>query len=41
MVVTEEGRVREPVRPEQEAKAKSPMAVTEEGRVREPVKPEQ
>jgi hypothetical protein len=41
MVVTEEGRVRDPVRPEQPRNAKAPMVVTEEGRVREPVRPEQ
>ena len=41
MEVTEEGMVREPVRPEQNLNALPPMEVTEEGMVREPVRPEQ
>jgi hypothetical protein len=41
MVVTEEGRVKEPVKPEQPRNAEVPMVVREEGRVKEPVKPEQ
>jgi hypothetical protein len=39
MVVTEEGMVREPVKPEQKEKVLSPMVVTEEEMVKEPVKP--
>jgi hypothetical protein len=41
MVLTEEGMVREPVKPEQPRNALLPMVVTEEGMIREPVKPEQ
>jgi hypothetical protein len=41
MVVTEEGRVKEPVKPKQLGKALLPMVVTDEGIVKEPVKPEQ
>jgi hypothetical protein len=41
MVVIEEGRVKEPVKPEQPRNVLSPMVVTEEGRVKGPVKPEQ
>jgi hypothetical protein len=37
--VTEEGRVKEPVKPEQPLNAESPMVITEEGRVKEPLKP--
>jgi hypothetical protein len=41
MVVKEEGRLKEPVKPEQPRNALVPMVVREEGRVKEPVKPEQ
>jgi hypothetical protein len=41
MVVTEEGMIKEPVKPEQPLNAELPMVVTEEGSVKEPVKPEQ
>jgi hypothetical protein len=38
-MVTEEGRVKEPVKPLQLRNALLPMVVTEEGIVKEPVKP--
>jgi hypothetical protein len=41
MVVTEEGMVKKPLKPEQKANALEPMVVTDEGIAREPVKPEQ
>jgi LPS O-antigen subunit length determinant protein (WzzB/FepE family) len=41
MVVREEERVKEPVKPEQPLKALVPMVVTEGGMVKEPVSPEQ
>jgi hypothetical protein len=41
MVVTEDGMVKEPVKPLQSQNTEIPMVVTEEGMVTEPVKPEQ
>jgi hypothetical protein len=41
MVVTEEGIIKEPVKPEQPRNAPSPMVVTEEGIIKEPLSPEQ
>jgi hypothetical protein len=41
MIVTEEGIVREPVRPEQSRNATPPIRVTEFGIVSEPLRPEQ
>jgi hypothetical protein len=40
MAVTEEGIVKEPVKPEP-VNAQAPMVVTEEGRIKESVKPSQ
>jgi hypothetical protein len=39
MAVTEEGMIKEPVKPEQLRNASAPMVVTEERRVKESVKP--